>query len=151
MLASLILGADFSRGCARPATQPPISATHPHPATQKNRSPIARAPDRRGSRPELTCTALQLRVDVDQHPSSARAPLAGYPRTTLHVVHTPLKASQAGALLLGTRSWSDHDLTPSTRRHRGRGGRLCCGCRLAFRSCVPTPDSLPVPRRSSPP
>jgi hypothetical protein len=30
MLVFVELGADFSRGCARPAMQPPISATHPH-------------------------------------------------------------------------------------------------------------------------
>jgi hypothetical protein len=29
MLAFLKSDADFSRGCARPAMQPPISATHP--------------------------------------------------------------------------------------------------------------------------
>ena len=44
MLAFLKLVADFSRGCAHPAMQPPIPATHPHPATQENRSLIARAP-----------------------------------------------------------------------------------------------------------
>src|SRR5215218_8560296 len=41
---TLRLAADFSRGCARPAMQPPISATHPYPATPKNRSPTTRAP-----------------------------------------------------------------------------------------------------------
>jgi len=34
MLTSVKLGADFSRGCARPAMQPLISTTHPHLATQ---------------------------------------------------------------------------------------------------------------------
>jgi len=29
MLTFQILAADFSRGCARPARQPPISSTHP--------------------------------------------------------------------------------------------------------------------------
>src|SRR5215213_7884284 len=32
MLASTKLMADFSRGCAHPAMQPPFSATHPHSA-----------------------------------------------------------------------------------------------------------------------
>jgi hypothetical protein len=38
MLVSTRLGADFSIGCAHPAMQPPISATHPHP----NKRPEAR-------------------------------------------------------------------------------------------------------------
>jgi Tol biopolymer transport system component len=33
MLASTKSGPDFSKGCARQAMQPPISATHPHPAS----------------------------------------------------------------------------------------------------------------------
>jgi hypothetical protein len=48
--------------------QPPIPTTHPHPGTQRNRSPIARAPARRGSRAVLPWTALQLRVEVNHHP-----------------------------------------------------------------------------------
>jgi hypothetical protein len=32
MLASLKLGADFSRWCAHPAMRPPIPATHPRPS-----------------------------------------------------------------------------------------------------------------------
>jgi hypothetical protein len=39
MLAFLKQGADFSRGCAYPATRPPISATHPHRFA--NRAPLA--------------------------------------------------------------------------------------------------------------
>jgi hypothetical protein len=35
MLAFLKSGADFSKGCAHPAMQPPIPATHPRPATQR--------------------------------------------------------------------------------------------------------------------
>jgi len=70
----------------------------------------------------------------------------------LHVVDTPLEASHAGAFLVGgTPSRDGHDLTPLARRCRGRNGRLGCGCRLADRSCVPTPDNLSVPRPSSPP
>jgi hypothetical protein len=41
MLASLKSAADFSRGCAHPAMQALISATHPYPVIRKNRSPIA--------------------------------------------------------------------------------------------------------------
>ena len=74
------------------------------------------------------------------------------PPTTLHVIDTPLEASHAGAFLVGTPSCSSHhDLTPSTRLRHGRGGRLCCGCLLAYRSCVLTPDSRSDPQRSSPP
>src|SRR5215217_4247167 len=50
MLASTKLVADFSRGCAHPAMQPPIPTTHPHPAARKNRSPANGTPARRGSR-----------------------------------------------------------------------------------------------------
>jgi hypothetical protein len=39
--------------------------------------------------------------------------------------------------------------TPSSRLRRGRNGPPGCGCRLGDRSCVPTRDSLSVPRRSS--
>jgi hypothetical protein len=35
MLASVGLGADFSKGCAYSAMQPAISATHPHPNTRE--------------------------------------------------------------------------------------------------------------------
>src|SRR5215216_2029038 len=84
----------------------------PLPPTQKNRSPIPRAPARSGSLAALTWTVLYLRVEVNHHPSGARAPLASHPRTTLNVVDTPLNASQAGALLVGTSSCSSHDLMP---------------------------------------
>src|SRR5215203_6299832 len=43
------MAADFSRGCAHPAMQPPISATHPTPQ-HINRSPGNGTPVRRGSR-----------------------------------------------------------------------------------------------------
>jgi hypothetical protein len=146
---SVKLVAGFSRGCAHPARQPPISATHS--ATQKIRSPADGAPVRRRLRAGLPWTALWLRVEVNHHPSGARAPLASNACTTLHVIHTPLKASQAGALLVGTRSRrSSHDLMPLARRCRGRGGRLCCGCLLACRSCVPTPYNPSAPQRRMP-
>jgi hypothetical protein len=40
MLAFLKTAADFSRGYALPAMQPPIPATHPRPATQRTRAPL---------------------------------------------------------------------------------------------------------------
>src|SRR5215207_9416377 len=76
--------------------------------------------------------ANSYRVEVNYHPPTARAPLACHPRTTLHVVHASLDASHAGTLLVGTPSRSSHDLMPLARQRRGRIGRLCCGCRLAF-------------------
>jgi hypothetical protein len=124
---------------------------HTPPRNTMSRSPGNGAPTRRGSRAALPWAALQLGVEVNYHPPTARAPLASHPRTTLHVEHTPLKAQQAGALLVGTRSRSGHELMQYVRRCRGRGSRLCCGCCLASRSCVPTADNLHVPRRSSPP
>ena len=107
MLAFMKPGADFSRGCAHPATRPPISATHP--VTRKNRSPGNRTPARRGSRPELPWTAHYLGVEVNHHTRSARAPLTCHPRTTLNIVHAPFKASHAGALLVINRFCSHHD------------------------------------------
>src|SRR5215218_20568 len=118
MLAFLKLAADFSRG-AHPAVRPPIPTTHPHPATQKNRSPIARTPARSGSRTMLPWPALRLGIDVNHYPSRSQAPLASHPRTTLNVVHTSLKASRADALLVGTPSRSSHDLMPKARQRRG--------------------------------
>src|SRR5215212_158451 len=41
MLVSMKLGADFSRGCAHPAMQPPISATHPPLLDSRISSPEA--------------------------------------------------------------------------------------------------------------
>src|SRR5687768_13123359 len=105
MLISVKLAADFSRGCAPQAMQPPISATHPHPETRKNRSSSNWAPARSGSLAALAWTALRLRVDVDHHPSDARAPLAGHPRIALRVIYATLEASHAGALLVGTCSF----------------------------------------------
>src|SRR5829696_5597671 len=112
MLASLKLASDFSRGRAHPVMQPPIPTAHPHPAARKNRSPIARAPARCGSCVALPLAALYLGVEVNHHSPSARAPLASHPRTKLHVVHTPLQASRADALLVGTCTLSGHDLMP---------------------------------------
>src|SRR5215218_9361718 len=113
MLAPMKPGADFSRGCAHPAMQPPIPATHPRPATQKNRSPDNGAPARSELLAALPWAALQLGVDVNHHPRSARAPLASHPRTTLNVVDAPLEASHAGALLIGgTRPLGGHEITP---------------------------------------
>jgi hypothetical protein len=66
----------------------------------------------RGLLAALPWTAIYLGVDVDHHPPTARAPLTSHPTTTLHVVDTPLKASQAGALLVGTRLCIGHDLMP---------------------------------------
>jgi hypothetical protein len=111
MLAFLKLASYFSRGSAHPAMQPQISATHPI-LQHKDRSPGSGAPTRSGSRAALTWTALWLGVDVDNYPCGSRAPLASYPRTTLNVVDTSLKASHAGALLVRTPSCSSHDLMP---------------------------------------
>jgi hypothetical protein len=150
MLVSLKLTADFSRRCPRLATQPPLSATHPHPAPRKNRSPGCETPARSGSQAALPWTVLQLRVEVNHHTRTARAPLACHPRTTRNVVHASLKTSQAGALLVRTLSFGGH-VTPRARRHRGRSGRQGCGCLPAYRSYVPTPGSLSVPQRSKSP
>jgi CRP-like cAMP-binding protein len=51
-------------------------------------------------------------AEVNHNTRGARAPLASHPRSTLNIVDTPLKASQAGALLIGIRSRSGHDLMP---------------------------------------
>ena len=134
MLTSSKPGADFSRGCARPAMRPPSSATYPHPASQKNRSPGNGTPARSGSRAGLPWAAIKLRVEVDYHPPSARAPLASHPRTTLHLVHAPLKASQAGAFLVGIPSLGDHDdhaISSSTSWSR-RSSRLWMSASLPF-------------------
>ena len=136
----------FSRWCAHLAMQPPFSATHPHPAPRENRSPIARAPARRGLLAALQWAALWLRVEVNHHPRSTRAALASHPRTTLHVVHTPLKASQAGALLVGTRSRSVHDHAKSSSTSWSRRSSKLWMSPLAFHSSVPTPDSLYDPQ-----
>src|SRR5215211_1395192 len=112
MLTPAKMGADSSRQCAHPAMQPPIPTSHPHPSARKNRSPIARAPARCGSCVALLLAALYLGVEVNHHSPSARAPLASHPRTKLHVVHTPLQASRADALLVGTCTLSGHDLMP---------------------------------------
>jgi hypothetical protein len=141
----------FFEGVCAPNDATAHSYDPPPLATQRNRSPMARAPARSGSRAALPWRALCLGVEVNHHPPTARASLASHPRTALHVVDITPEASQAGALLVGTRSWSNHDLTLSTRRHRGRIGRLSCGCLLACRSCVPTPDSLSDPQQSKSP
>src|ERR671920_1588788 len=92
----------FARGCM-PSDATVHSYDPPPPATQTIRSPIAKAPDRSsGSHAALPWTALYRGVEVDHHPRSAPAPLTSYPSTTLNVVHTPLKAPQADALLVGT-------------------------------------------------
>src|SRR5215213_9540755 len=56
MLVSLKLGADFERGCSRPAMRPPIPTTH-HPQ-HIDRSPAIGTPARRGSLGALPWTAL---------------------------------------------------------------------------------------------
>jgi hypothetical protein len=118
----------------------------PHSPSQENRSPIARTPARRGSRAALPSAVLWLGVEVNHHPPTAIAPLTSHPRTTLNVVDAPLKASHAGALLIGgTCSLGGHDLTPSSRLRRGRNGHLSCGSRQAYLSCVPTHGNLSAP------
>src|SRR5215216_6167653 len=103
------IGRGFLRGRAHPATRPRFSTTHPQ---HKDRSPLARTPAQRGSPAALQWAALHLGVDVDHHPPSARAPLTSHPRATLHVVHTPLKASRTGALLVGSCPCSGHEIMP---------------------------------------
>src|SRR5829696_7460119 len=61
-------------GYAHPAKRPPISEPPPH--NTRNRSPIARATARSGSRAALTWAVLWLGVDV-KHPPTARAELGG--------------------------------------------------------------------------
>ena len=96
MLVFMKLASDFSRGCvhAKHCNRqfPRPTPTPPH----KDRSPGNGTPAGSRSRAVLPWTALQLRVEVNHHPRSARPPLASYPITTLKVVITPLEASQAG-------------------------------------------------------
>src|SRR5215204_236097 len=93
----------FGRVCAL-GDQARISSDPPPPRNRKAPEPFARAPARRGVLAALPWTALYLGVEVNYHPPTARAPLASHPHRTLHVVHTPLNASHAGALLIGTPS-----------------------------------------------
>jgi hypothetical protein len=79
--------------------------TPKHKGPESNRG----TPARSESLAALPWATLLLGVDVDHHPRGARAPIAGHPRITPCVVHTPLEASQAIALLVGTRSLSGHD------------------------------------------
>src|SRR5215208_3270264 len=95
MLVSLKSGADFSSGCARPPMQPPFSATRPHPQ-HKEPEPCQWGSGPKRITPRATVDGPLAWVEVNHHPPTARAPLASHPRTTLNVVHTPLKASQAG-------------------------------------------------------
>jgi hypothetical protein len=74
-------GLGYFEGCAHPAMQPPIPATHPHPPTRKDRSPAKGAPARKGSCAVLSRTAIQFGVEVHHHPPTARAPLARHPRS----------------------------------------------------------------------
>src|SRR5215208_1221357 len=108
-----IRGGFFSVVCA-PNDATDHSYDPPPSATQRNRSPTGRTPARRGSHATLPWTALQLRVEVNHYPSGTRAPLAGHPRTALHVVDTSLQASHAGALLVGTCSLGGHDHAKSS-------------------------------------
>src|SRR5688500_11356394 len=94
------IGGGFSEGVCTPCNATANFCDPPHPATQKNRSPGNRTPARRGARTALPWTALYLGVEIDHHPSCARAPLASHPRTTLNIEHAPLKASRTGALLV---------------------------------------------------
>ena len=103
-------GRGFFAGVCTPSNATVIFRDPPHPAAGKNRSPIARTPARRGSQVALPWTTLSLRVELNHHTPSARAPLACHPGTPQIVVDTPLKASQTGALLVGTPSCSSHDL-----------------------------------------
>ena len=105
-------GRGFFEGVCAFSNATAHSCDPPPPATHENRSPIAKAPTRCGSHTALPWMALYLGVDVDHHPPTARAPLANHPRIAPQVVHAPLKASHAGALLVGTRSLGGHDLTP---------------------------------------
>ena len=98
----------FFSGVCTPNDATAHSYDPPPSATQRNRSPTGRTPARRGSHATLPWTALQLRVEVNHYPSGTRAPLAGHPRTALHVVDTSLQASHAGALLVGTCSLGGH-------------------------------------------
>src|SRR5215216_5240657 len=104
------IGGAFFEGVCTPSNATAHSYDPPPPSTQEKRSPVARAPARSGSRASLTWAAIQLGVEVNHHPPTARAPLASHPRTTLHVVDAPLEASHAGALLIGgTRPLGGHD------------------------------------------
>src|SRR5688572_17771147 len=70
----MLVSAVFFAGYAHPAKRPPISEPPPH--NTRNRSPIARATARSGSRAALTWAVLWLGVDV-KHPPTARAELGG--------------------------------------------------------------------------
>jgi hypothetical protein len=88
--------------------QPPIPTTRPTPRHKRTGAHCE------GSGPKwitrrATVSGNLAWGDVDHHAPTARAPLASYPRTTLHVVHTSLEASHAGALFVRTPSYSSHD------------------------------------------
>jgi hypothetical protein len=103
-------GCGFFVGACAPANGTAyFSDPPPTPPAQKNRSPGDEAPARSGSRAALSWTALWPGVDVNHHPSRARTSLAGHPHIPLRVVHASLDASQASALLIGTRFCSGHD------------------------------------------
>lgn len=57
----------------------------------------------------LHWTTLRHRVDVNHDPHVPRASLTSYPRIKPRVVNTSLEASQACALLAGTRFCGSHD------------------------------------------
>jgi hypothetical protein len=105
MLLPTKLGAVFSRECAHPTMQPPIPTARPHPqrkgAGTSNATVSGALAWGRGKPPPAHC------------PSTARKP------------PTPLKASQAGALLVGARCRGDHDhaISSSTSWSR-RSSRL---------------------------
>jgi hypothetical protein len=93
-------GRGFSRECAHPTMQPPIPTARPHPqrkgAGTSNATVSGALAWGRGIQPPAHC------------PSTARKP----PTHHAAFVHATLKASQAGALLVGTHSRNDHDLMP---------------------------------------
>jgi hypothetical protein len=94
ILVSTKPGPDFSKACARPAMQPPISATYPHSATRKDRSLGNRTPTRRGSLAALAWTTMnsvmsataQGRCYIARRPkmASSRKPTVSVPRATRH-------------------------------------------------------------------
>jgi hypothetical protein len=97
-------GLGFFAGVCTSSYATAIFRDPPH-HRHKDRSPIGRTPARRGSRTALPWAVPSPGVEVNHYPPAARAPLTNHPRTALHVVHGPLKASQAGALLIGTCSF----------------------------------------------
>jgi hypothetical protein len=86
-------GRGFSEGLSTPSNATVHLHDPPHSATQKYRSPNARVPVRRGSRVVLPWTELWPGVEVNHHPSNARAPLPSRPNILVGRLRTGAPAT----------------------------------------------------------